>query len=953
MAEKPKLRKDWRNLPYTHPERVAYRNWKKEQEKDSKKAKSPPAPVKDIEKSNFEQAVLTRNIDKAVNYFTANSNLFNYRTFRQVNGNGAQLVNRLRGVDNLGVFYKIKTSVLSLMRPKIRLYKVSYEDFNSIEGRPDQGSVTVLPQPRYREFKFSDTIGTERVASVQDYLSYESTKPSWRNVGLESFSVDRDGRIAGPVQKDLKCTLSLSFKSLKDIQASPPGEPPPEQGGLRYSDLITWPAAKLDAETETYNPKHYEIKILIGYTAPSAEQLRNLNLSASDIDAIKNIERFNTMIALGLFSYDFKINDDGSVKLKAEYRGRIETTISSNQVNIFDNTISLRNTDGSVKSKQAKNDYNISNVYKILTFLNSLGIQLNKPSCKDDTCQARKTLKSFIEDDNFFSSIVKETFQDGSGKIIKEAGILQKGEKLQVKTSAYDFFKEEGNISKLQTNIKNKMGLFKKETFASFVDQLIVGNDDKGAGGTRLFCINIDSKETNEALGIEDDSSDTAAGCDEIDDKTDTAGVAGGDTAKFGSECEKPSMAASLGSAGVKIDRCHKMPIDSLAAVSKNMQQDIGTALRVESESKDQKSGDKPKEDPGRAPIRNFSGKSHRFYFVYLGDIVELACKNAGLKKLDLKSGAAVRNEGFSIFGEKSYFSSEEGGSGYPLTNTRMLLGPVEYKDRDNKIKAINLAQLPISFNLFRSWFINKVVRRSDIQMTLGTFLNRLINDLAMPSLGIGMPKNFRPPKTRVNFVSLTLPGRQTKAGKLEETLPKNQIINTDGSVFQEEYFSRLKDSARSSESMIKNSFDYLFIHISTHKDIKGRRGDPSEDLKDGIYHFNIGSDMGLLKNMKFAKIGIPGMAAARSRESETQGTDSLDQLKFPYNTDLVLIGTTLFTPGMFYYVNPSLAGLGSIEDSTSLAYKLNLGGYHLIMTTKITLTPQKFETTITGMQLR
>ena len=689
MAEKPKLRKDWRNLPYTHPERVAYRNWKKEQEKDSKKAKSPPAPVKDIEKSNFEQAVLTRNIDKAVNYFTANSNLFNYRTFRQVNGNGAQLVNRLRGVDNLGVFYKIKTSVLSLMRPKIRLYKVSYEDFNSIEGRPDQGSVTVLPQPRYREFKFSDTIGTERVASVQDYLSYESTKPSWRNVGLESFSVDRDGRIAGPVQKDLKCTLSLSFKSLKDIQASPPGEPPPEQGGLRYSDLITWPAAKLDAETETYNPKHYEIKILIGYTAPSAEQLRNLNLSASDIDAIKNIERFNTMIALGLFSYDFKINDDGSVKLKAEYRGRIETTISSNQVNIFDNTISLRNTDGSVKSKQAKNDYNISNVYKILTFLNSLGIQLNKPSCKDDTCQARKTLKSFIEDDNFFSSIVKETFQDGSGKIIKEAGILQKGEKLQVKTSAYDFFKEEGNISKLQTNIKNKMGLFKKETFASFVDQLIVGNDDKGAGGTRLFCINIDSKETNEALGIEDDSSDTAAGCDEIDDKTDTAGVAGGDTAKFGSECEKPSMAASLGSAGVKIDRCHKMPIDSLAAVSKNMQQDIGTALRVESESKDQKSGDKPKEDPGRAPIRNFSGKSHRFYFVYLGDIVELACKNAGLKKLDLKSGAAVRNEGFSIFGEKSYFSSEEGGSGYPLTNTRMLLGPVEYKDRDNKINLL------------------------------------------------------------------------------------------------------------------------------------------------------------------------------------------------------------------------------------------------------------------------
>jgi len=949
MAKKPKLRKGWRNLSYTHPERVAFRAWTEEQ----KKATNPAAPVEDIEKSNFEQAVLTRNVDKAANYFTANRNLFNYRTFRQVNGNGTQLINRLRAVDNLGVFYKIKTSVLSLMRPKIRLYKVSYENFSSVEGRPDLGSVTVLPQPRYREFKFSDTIGTERVASVQDYLSYESTKPSWRNVGLESFSVDRDGRIAGPSQKDLKCTLNLTFKSLKDLQASPPGEPSPEQGGLRYADLITWPAAKLDQETETYNPKHYEIKILLGYTAPSADQLRALNLSESDVEAIKNIEKFNTMIALGLYSYDFNINDDGSVKLTAQYRGRIETTIGSNQVNIFDNTISLRGTDGELLSKQAKNDHNVSNVYKILTFLNSLGTQLNKPSCKDDKCQARKTLKSFIEDDSFFSSIVRETFKDASGKIRKEAGILQKGERLKVKTGAYDFFKQEDNISRLQASIKSKMGLFKKETFASFVDQLIVGNDDKGAGGTRLFCINIDSKEANGALGLESDAGSDIAGCDEIDDTTDTVAVADGDKLKLGSECEEPSAAGSLGPPGVKIDRCHQMPADSLAGLSQKMGQDIGSALRTESESKDKEPGDKPKADPGRAPIRNFTGKSHRFYFVYLGDIVELACKNAGLKKLDLKSGNKVRNEGFSVFSEKGYFSSEEGGPGYPLTNTRMLLGPVEYKDKENNIKTINLAQLPISFNLFRSWFINKVVRRSDLQMSLSTFLNRLINDLAMPSLGVGMPRNYRPPKTRANFVSLTLPGRQTKTGKLEETLPKNQIIDTDGSAFKEEYFSRLKQSAVSSESMIKTSFDYLLIHISTHKDVKNRRGDPSEDLKDGIYHFNIGSDMGLLKKMKFEKIGIPGIAAARSRESETQGSDSLDQLKFPYNTDLVLIGTTLFTPGMFYYVNPSLAGIGSIEDSTSLAYKLNLGGYHMIMTTKITVTSQKFETVITGMQQR
>ena len=85
--------------------------------------------------------------------------------------------------------------------------------------------------------------------------------------------------------------------------------------------------------------------------------------------------------------------------------------------------------------------------------------------------------------------------------------------------------------------------------------------------------------------------------------------------------------------------------------------------------------------------------------------------------------------------------------------------------------------------------------------------------------------------------------------------------------------------------------------------------------------------------------------------EVENMGTTSLDQLKFPYHTSLVLVGTSLFTPGMFYYVNPSTAGLGRIEDSTTLAHKMNLGGYHMIMTVKTTVTPQKFETSVTGYQ--
>ena len=108
---------------------------------------------------------------------------------------------------------------------------------------------------------------------------------------------------------------------------------------------------------------------------------------------------------------------------------------------------------------------------------------------------------------------------------------------------------------------------------------------------------------------------------------------------------------------------------------------------------------------------------------------------------------------------------------------------------------------------------------------------------------------------------------------------------------------------------------------------------------------------MGLLKNMSFKKINIPFLIELRSEQAEDRGVDQLEQLKLPYNTDLKLIGTSLFTPGMFYYVNPSLAGLGSVEDAASLAYQMHLGGYHLILEISTSISSGKFETTVVGIQ--
>ncbi|HAI42994.1 MAG TPA: hypothetical protein DCM40_35280, partial [Maribacter sp.] len=66
--------------------------------------------------TNLEQYILNKNLDKIVRYQESNQHLFNYQTFRQINGNGTQIISKLRGIEDLSLFYKIKQTALSLMQ---------------------------------------------------------------------------------------------------------------------------------------------------------------------------------------------------------------------------------------------------------------------------------------------------------------------------------------------------------------------------------------------------------------------------------------------------------------------------------------------------------------------------------------------------------------------------------------------------------------------------------------------------------------------------------------------------------------------------------------------------------------------------------------------------------------------------------------------------------------------
>jgi hypothetical protein len=122
--------------------------------------------------------------------------------------------------------------------------------------------------------------------------------------------------------------------------------------------------------------------------------------------------------------------------------------------------------------------------------------------------------------------------------------------------------------------------------------------------------------------------------------------------------------------------------------------------------------------------------------------------------------------------------------------------------------------------------------------------------------------------------------------------------------------------------------------------------GDINFDTKNGIYHFFIGADRGILKRISFQKTDQKYVKEARWQQG---GYDGLTQLREPYEINIELFGNSRLFPGQMIYVNPAGLGstVGSPADNGSMAWLLGLGGYHMITQVDSYIEDGKFETKI------
>jgi|6_EtaG_2_1085325.scaffolds.fasta_scaffold03029_2 hypothetical protein len=283
---------------------------------------------------------------------------------------------------------------------------------------------------------------------------------------------------------------------------------------------------------------------------------------------------------------------------------------------------------------------------------------------------------------------------------------------------------------------------------------------------------------------------------------------------------------------------------------------------------------------------------------------------------------------------------------------TRFLLGPVEFADHSNVANSIfvNLGDIPISVKYFFEWITSTMLDRDDTFYSLTNFMNDFFNRLVNDFLNNDRCFDYSvKQRTRLNQVTLLGSSYDKTLDRITKAYINNGRVrmNIDDAPIQAELplirtFGNVQNSAVSTiTSAEENNFMIYFVGrtLPTEK-MKGLR---DEDEKLGVFHYQIGRDAGLVKDIKLTKTQTPGLQEVRF---EQEGYDGLEQLRVVYDAQIETYANVNTFPGTYIYIDPAGYAPKTHPGTLDLT-KYGVGGYYMIVKSEHMFAPGKADSTI------
>jgi hypothetical protein len=283
--------------------------------------------------------------------------------------------------------------------------------------------------------------------------------------------------------------------------------------------------------------------------------------------------------------------------------------------------------------------------------------------------------------------------------------------------------------------------------------------------------------------------------------------------------------------------------------------------------------------------------------------------------------------------------------------NLRVLLGPIEIRNprKPGAYKNVSLGDIPMSLSYFAEWMTSKIVSRDRIEYSLSAFVNDFIKTYVRNFLNseicFGGKVKQRLIVYNSNISSYSQSEydeisakifdakRKAPAGSPESKLTRYDmpsfgltgILNTMGS----------RDLPNPSKGFL-NQTNYMIFYAGRSQPQKLMAGNRQSDLSNGIFHYILGKNNGIVKKIDLTRTNVTGL---RELRFEQEGFDGLQQLREVYDANIDTFLNSTAYPGTYIFINPRgfAPDTSNYSNKTSKFNKLELskygiGGYFMII---------------------
>lgn len=265
----------------------------------------------------------------------ATNNAAGYPGFKVVDchpdaGGGAhEIIAKLTSRNGRSIFNNLKPAAMSLLVPKVRLYKLIYD------GK------TLISQP---EFLFDDFYRRENVDAI-----FAGNSKRIGGVGLSEATWTLAGTNPAESEKVINVNMRFEFQSASDLLGdrynTTDGTINAGESDLDLKanmiDLILHPpqldeAANSAKDEGEYKPNFYRIKMVVGWARPQLQEGKLPGLTTFETQQLMaELSRQRMCLILNLVSHEFDIAEDGKISLAVEYIGSLEESINGNDSDIL------------------------------------------------------------------------------------------------------------------------------------------------------------------------------------------------------------------------------------------------------------------------------------------------------------------------------------------------------------------------------------------------------------------------------------------------------------------------------------------------------------------------------------------------------------------------------------------------------------------------------------------